>query len=97
MTFPPGTAVRIAPSEDPHVAERHRQAGGVLGVHSITSSARARSDGGTSRPSALAVLRLITKSNFVGCSTGMSPGAAPLKTFTIKAAERLLISAIFGP
>ena len=36
-------------------------------THSITSSARASSDGGTSRPSALAVLRLITSSNLVGC------------------------------
>jgi hypothetical protein len=33
--------------------------------HSITSSARVRSDGGTSRPSTLAVLRLMTKSNLV--------------------------------
>ena len=33
--------------------------------HSITSSASARSDGGTSRPSALAVLILMTKSNLV--------------------------------
>ena len=29
------------------------------------------------RPSALAVLRLMTSSNFVGCSTGRSPGLAP--------------------
>ena len=35
--------------------------------HSITSSARASSVGGTSRPSALAVLRLMTSSNLVGC------------------------------
>jgi hypothetical protein len=34
--------------------------------HSITSSARASSVGGTSRPSAFAVLRLMTNSNFVG-------------------------------
>jgi hypothetical protein len=34
--------------------------------HSITSSARASSIGGTSRPSAFAVLRLTTISNFVG-------------------------------
>src|SRR5262245_39096569 len=34
--------------------------------HSITSSARATNDGGTSSASALAVLRLITSSNFVG-------------------------------
>ena len=33
--------------------------------HSITSSARASSEGGTVRPSALAVLRLITSSYFV--------------------------------
>ena len=36
-------------------------------THSITSSARASSVGGTSRPSALAVLRLMTNSNLVGC------------------------------
>ena len=45
--------------------------------HSITSSARASSIGGTSRPSALAVIRLMTKLNLVGCSTGMSAGFAP--------------------
>ena len=38
--------------------------------YSITSSARVSSAGGTVRPSALAVLRLITNSNFVGCITG---------------------------
>src|SRR5262249_15889700 len=42
--------------------------------HSITSSARAMSVAGTSRPSAFAVVRLITRSNLVGCSTGMSAG-----------------------
>ena len=35
--------------------------------HSITSSARASSDGGTVSPSALAVLRLIVSWYFVGC------------------------------
>src|SRR5205823_3615348 len=39
-----------------------------LWAHSITSSARASSVGDTSRPSAFAVLRLMTSSNFVGCS-----------------------------
>jgi hypothetical protein len=47
--------------------------------HSITSSARATSVGGNSRPSALAVLRFTTKSNFVGCNTGKSPGFSPLR------------------
>src|SRR5262245_23355455 len=45
--------------------------------HSITSSARASSEIGTVRPSALAVVRLMTRSNFVGCSTGISAGFAP--------------------
>jgi hypothetical protein len=49
-------------------------------TYSITSSARASSVGGTSRPSALAVLRLITSSNFVGACTGKSAGFAPRKT-----------------
>ena len=47
--------------------------------HSITSSARVRSDSGMVSPSALAVVRLITSSNLVGCSTGKSPGFAPRK------------------
>src|SRR5215472_9905024 len=45
--------------------------------HSITSSARASSVGGTSRPSALAVLRLITSSYLVGASTGRSRNGPP--------------------
>src|SRR5262245_50822757 len=51
--------------------------------HSITSSARASSDGGTSMPRALAVLRLITSSNFVACSTGKSAGLAPLRILAV--------------
>src|SRR5258706_16064197 len=38
--------------------------------HSITSSARNRSDGGTEMPSALAILTLIAISNFTGTLTG---------------------------
>jgi hypothetical protein len=48
-------------------------------LYSITSSARVSSCGGTVRLSALAVLRLITSSNLVGCWTGSSPGLAPLR------------------
>src|SRR5262249_21482764 len=51
----------------------------VAPSHSITSSARASNCGGTSRPSALAVFRLITSSNLVGCNTGKSIGLAPLR------------------
>jgi len=42
--------------------------------HSITRSAPDRMDGGIVRPSALAVLRLMTSSNFVGCSMGRPAG-----------------------
>jgi hypothetical protein len=41
-------------------------------LYSITSSALASKDGGTVRPSALAVFRLMVNSNFVGCTTGSS-------------------------
>jgi hypothetical protein len=52
--------------------------------YSITSSARAISAGGTVRPTALAVLRLITSSNLVGCSTGRSAGVVPLTIWSTK-------------
>ena len=47
--------------------------------YSITSSARASSVGGTVRPSALAVLRLIASSYLVGACTGKSAGFSPLR------------------
>src|SRR6516225_1159561 len=47
--------------------------------HSITSSARASSVAGSSRPSALAVFRLITSSYLVGACTGRSAGFSPLR------------------
>ena len=49
--------------------------------HSITSSARASNEDGTVRPSALAVLRLITSSTLVLCWMGRSAGLAPLRIF----------------
>src|SRR5262249_40369399 len=53
--------------------------GGHPPHHSITSSASCWRRKGTSRPSALAVCRLMTNSNFVDCSTGRSAGLAPLR------------------
>src|SRR5262249_1657033 len=47
--------------------------------HSITSSARASSVGGTLMPSTPAVLRLRISSIFVACWTGRSPGFSPLR------------------
>ena len=49
------------------------------GGHSITLSARNSRFCGMVSPIAFAVLRLITSSIFVGCSTGSSPGFAPLR------------------
>src|SRR5262249_23724268 len=48
-------------------------------LHSITSSASASNLSGILRPSALAVLRLMTSSNFVGWTTGKSAGFSPLR------------------
>jgi len=48
-------------------------------THSSTSSVRASRPGGTSMPSAIAVARLITRSNFVDCTTGRSAGFSPLR------------------
>src|SRR5262245_36822925 len=48
-------------------------------THSTTSLARASSDGGTVRPSALAVLRLSTSSYLVDACTGRSAGFSPLR------------------
>ena len=50
----------------------------------ITRSARSSSDCGIVSPSALAVLRLMTSSNFVGRSTGRSAGLAPLRILSAR-------------
>ena len=43
---------------------------------------------GNSRPIAFAVLRLTTSSYLIGCSTGRSPGWAPLRILATKWATR---------
>src|SRR5206468_595561 len=58
---------------------RDELAASHLRAHSITSSAVDSSVSGTSRPSALAVLRLITSPYLVGCCTGRSPGFSPFR------------------
>jgi hypothetical protein len=50
--------------------------------HSITSSARVSNSGGIVRPSAFAVLRLITSSTLVLCWIGRSASFAPLRIFS---------------
>jgi probable HAF family extracellular repeat protein len=48
-------------------------------LHSITSSARASSVGGTSRPSPSALFKLMTSSYLVGACTGRSAAFSPLR------------------
>src|SRR5689334_2895105 len=48
-------------------------------LHSIVSLAAISNAAGTVRPSVFAVLRLTTNSNLFGCSTGRSPGFAPMR------------------
>ena len=50
--------------------------------YSITASAALSTPGGTSRPSALAVCRLMTNSNLVDCNTGRSAGLRAVKDST---------------
>ena len=65
--------------------------------YSITSSARARIEGGTVRPSAFAVFKLNTSSNLVGCSIGRSAGFAPLRILSTNTVRCLGIEEIFIP
>src|SRR5262249_37014436 len=48
--------------------------------HSMTLSARSSMDSEIGSPTAFAAFRLMMSSNFTACSTGRSPGLAPLRT-----------------
>jgi hypothetical protein len=97
MRRPRSRHVRFAPRAtvaDQNVIRRdvaitglmHRSKDDVHGLaYSITSSAVASSVGGTSRPRALAVLRLMTSSNLVGSWTGRSPAFSPRRMRSIPA------------
>src|SRR5262249_6017762 len=65
--------------ERPRRRRAARKRDEVAAPHSITSSAVASSVCGISRPSALAVLRLITSSYLVDACTGRSAGFSPLR------------------
>ena len=65
-------------SEQTEEGDQHNERESAA-AHRITSSARSRIDCGMAMPSDLAAFRLTTKSNFVGCSIGRSPGLAPLR------------------
>src|SRR5262249_46353359 len=57
-------------------------------LHSINSSARSKNASGIFSPMAFAVVRLMTRSNLVGCSTGMSAGFAPRRILSTKSPAR---------
>jgi hypothetical protein len=63
----------------------------------ITSSAWKRSVGGMVRPRAWAVFRLMTSSNFIGCSTGRSAGFAPFRILSMYTAARRISCGRFVP
>ena len=71
----PGRMHRKRPRDGRAAEERDE----VATVHSMISSASRRNGSGIVSPSALAVLRFTTSSNFVGCSTGKSAGRVPRK------------------
>src|SRR5262245_7226557 len=68
----------------------------ALRAYWITSSARRSRDGGIVIPSALAVLRLIISSYFVGSSTGKSAGLAPFRRRSTKYPKRRYQSGRLG-
>src|SRR5262249_21613899 len=61
------------------LGQKRTHAAQQTNLYSITSPARASTEGGIVRPSALAVLRLITNSYLVGACTGRSAGFSPLR------------------
>ena len=92
----PLTTVRVPMSAFPschrQLATRWRRSRFYIAVlradHSISLSALIRIVCGISIPSALAVFMLITSSNLVGCSTGISAGFFPLKIIATCSAAR---------
>src|SRR5262249_22624866 len=83
--------------ERPRCCRAAEQRDELAPLHSITSSASASSLSGIVRLSALAVVRLKTRSNLAGCSTGMSPGVAPRRILSTSSAARRNKAGMFGP
>jgi hypothetical protein len=76
---------RIVPLVTPSGATPHIRFGlkADKSGYSITSSAIDIMPAGMVRPSALAVVMLMTKSNLFDCSTGSSVGLAPLRMLPV--------------
>ena len=91
QSLPPGRPRPLRPGNDRIVVAAQYVAKSQTRTHapqqsafySITSSARASSDGGMVKPSAFAVFRLITNWNLVGRSTGSSDGFSPFRILSM--------------
>src|SRR5262249_56072755 len=95
---PPPIASQLrARPERPRRSRAAEERDELAPLHSITSSARASSIGEISRPRALAVFRLRTNSNLVGCSTGRSPGFAPRRILSTSSPTRPTLPAPLPP
>jgi hypothetical protein len=79
-----------------HSGSRRFKCCALRDAYSITSSARATRVGGTSSPSAFAVLRLITNSYFVGTCTGRSAGFFTLEDAIDVAGRAAILVALLG-
>src|SRR5262249_3454548 len=79
----PPTRVLLRPYRERPRGRAAEQRDELAAPHSITSSARASSIGGISRPRALAAARLITNSNLSASCTGRSPGFMPFRIWAI--------------
>ena len=80
-----GCCARAASGHDGRAAKNQDE---IAPPHSITSSVRSRTLGGTSRPKPLATNPLTMSSNLVGRSIGKSPGFAPLNILSTYTAAR---------
>src|SRR5262245_16953756 len=63
----------------------------------MTSSARSKTSGGIVTPRALAVLRLTTSLNLVGCSMGRAAGLAPFEDFVNESSRAPPQLLLLGP
>jgi hypothetical protein len=78
--YPPKLSVKAdIPARQPSANSGHERVQQTEQAYSITSFACASKLGGKVTPIALAVGRLMTNSNSVGCTTGMSDGFSPLR------------------
>ncbi len=83
VRFTPNSGHPSAQSKCPLWAKSRLMHCSKESLYSITSSAIESKFSGTSMPSALAVVRLMTRSNLFDCSTGSSAGLAPLRMLPV--------------